>query len=232
VVTLVIGLPLLLAGIGWSAFAFVGALARTSEHHHVTYPWSGGNVTLDVGSGNATIRTSDAASVGVDYTEHYEFKRPTVKATSSAGGLALTSHCDGGPLGENCSINYVITVPKQAGLRLHLGDGNVHLEGVAESVVVQSGDGDIDGTGLLSKSVQVSSGDGDIHLQWAASPARVQLSMGDGNIDLAVPQGSGPYAIRQSGSGSSDIGVATAANATDTMVLHSGDGDVHVGYGG
>ncbi len=169
--------------------------------------------------------------MGVDYTEHYEFKRPTVKATSSASGLALTSHCDNGPLGQNCSINYVITVPKNAGLRLHLGDGNVHLQGIADSVVVQSGDGDIDATGLLSKSVQISSGDGDIHLQWAAPPTNVQLSMGDGNIDLVLPQGSGPYAIRQSGSGSSNIGVATAPDATDTMVLHSGDGDVHVRYG-
>ena len=232
VVTLVIGLPLMLAGVAWSAFAFVGGLARTSEHHHATYPWSGGNVTLNVGSGDAVIRTSDVASVGVDYTEHYEFKRPTLQAASSASGLSLTSHCDSGILGQNCSINYTITVPKQAGLRLHLGDGDVNLQGVAGSVVVQAGDGDIDGSGLLSKNFQVSSGDGGIHLQWAAAPSSVALSMGDGNIDLAVPNGSGPYAIRQSGSGGSDITVATDPNAAATMVLRRGDGDVHVGYGG
>ena len=232
VVTLVIGLPLMLAGVGWSAFALVGVLARTSEHHHASYAWSGGNVTLNVGDGDALIRTADTRAVQVDYTEHYEFKRPRWRVTSSAGGLSLTGHCASGILGQNCFINYVITIPQQAGLRLHVGDGNVNLQGVAGSVVIKAGDGDIDGSGLLSKTVQVSSGDGGIHLQWAAAPSSVALSMGDGNIDLTVPSGSGPYAIRQSGLGGSDITVATDPNAAHTMVLRNGDGSIHVGYGG
>jgi hypothetical protein len=232
VVTIVLGLPLMLAGVAWGAFAIIGVLARTSEHHHATYPWSSGTISLEVGSGDVQIRAASTRTVGVDYTEHYEFKRPTVQAKSSGSGLSLTSHCDSGILGQNCSINYVITVPEQAALRLHLGDGNVNLQGVTASVVVQAGDGDINGSKLRSASFQVSSGDGGMHLQWATAPSNVALSMGDGDIDLTVPNGSGPYAIRQSGSGGSDIKVATDPNAVAAMTLRTGDGNVRVHYGG
>jgi hypothetical protein len=232
IITAVFGVPLMLAGIAWSAFTLIGVLARTSEHHHASYAWSGGAVSLNVVDGNVQIRAADTRTVNVDFTEHYQLKRPTVRASSTAAGVALSGKCAGGVFGQNCSINYVITVPRQAALQLHLGDGDLTLDGVTASVVAHSGDGDINGSGLRSKSFEVSSGDGGIHLQWAAAPSHVSLSMGDGSIDLTVPNGSGPYAIRQSGSGGSDIKVATDPSAAATMVLRTGDGDVRVHYVG
>lgn len=231
ILTAVFGVPLMLAGIAWSAFSLVGVLARTSEHHQASYAWTGGALSLNVDDGNVTIRAAATRTVGVEFTEHYELKRPTVRASATATGVALSSKCGDGILGQNCSIDYVITVPQQAALQLHLGDGDLTLQGVTASVVAHAGDGYINGSGLRSRSVEVSSGDGGIHLQWAAAPTHVSLSMGDGSIDLAVPNGSGPYAIRQSGSGSSDISVATEPNAGATMVLQSGDGSVRVQYG-
>jgi hypothetical protein len=232
VVTLVLGLPLMLAGVAWGAFAFIGGLARTSEHHHASYAWSGGSVSLNVGSGDALIRTSDTTNVEVDYTEHYELKRPSVRATSSKRGVELTGHCPSGIFGQNCSVNYVISVPKQAALQVQLGDGSLTLQGTSASVVAHCGDGDINGSGLLSKDVQATVGDGSVHLQWATAPTRVTSSVGGGSIDLTVPNGSGPYAIRQSGAGGSDIQVSSDPGATSSMVLHAGDGSVHVRYGG
>jgi hypothetical protein len=232
VVALVLGVPLMLGGIAWVAFGFVGGLGRTSEHHHASYAWSGGSVSLNVGSGNAVIKASDTQSIQVDYTEHYEFKRPTVGASSSKSGVQLTAHCPGGILGMNCSINYVISVPKQAALQVRTGDGSLNLQGISASVVAHTGDGSIDGTALLSKDVSVTSGDGSVHLQWATKPTRVSASIGDGSVDIAVPNGSGPYAIAHSGAGGADIQVSTDPAATSSMALHTGDGSIHVGYGG
>ncbi len=231
VLVLALGVPLMLAGVAWSALSVVAVLARTSERHHVAYPWSGGGVSLNVGDGDVQIRAADTRTVGVDYTEHYSLKRPTVKATSSAAGIVLSAHCAGGVFQQNCQINYVITVPKQAALRLQLGDGSLSLQSVTASVVVQAGDGSIDGSDLGSKSLQISAGDGSVHLQWAVAPARVNLDAGDGSVDISVPRGSGPYAIQRSGSGSADIEVANDPAAAATMVLHTGDGSMHVGYG-
>lgn len=231
VVALALGVPIMLASVVWSAFTLVGVLGRTSAHFHTSYAWSGGNVSLNVNDGNVQIRAADTTTVDVDYTEHYEFKRPTVRGVSSPSGVALTGHCTGGVFGQNCQINYVITVPKQASLQLHLGDGTLTLQGVTAPVVAHTGDGSIHGSELGSKTVEATVGDGSIHLQWVAAPARVTSSVGDGSVDITVPHGSGPYAIQQSGSGSGDIGVATDPAATAKMDLHAGDGSVHVRYG-
>ena len=227
----VLGVPLMLAAIAWGAFTVVGVLARTSEHHHVSYPFSGGKVSLDTGDGNVQIRAGDTDRVDVSYTEHYELKRPTVTGRSTAAGVALTARCAGGLFGQNCQINYVITVPKTAALQLRVGDGSLDLQGISATVVAHAGDGSIHGTGLTSKSVDATVGDGSVHLEWAARPTRLNSRVGDGSISVTVPRSSGPYAIEQSGSGSVDIGVATDPASTATMNLHVGDGSIHVGYG-
>ncbi len=229
-IALAIGVPIMLAGIAWGAFSVVGMLARTSEHHRASYAWSGGSVTLNVGDGNVQIRAANTRTVDVEYTEHYQLKRPTVGGRTSSAGVSLTDHCPGGIFGQNCQINYVITVPEQAPLQLHLGDGILSLDGVRASVVAHTGDGSIHGSGLRSKTVEVTAGDGSVNLDWAAAPARVTTRMGDGSINISVPRGSGPYAIRQSGSGATDVAVATDPAAEAKMDLHVGDGSIHVHY--
>jgi hypothetical protein len=231
VLALVVGLPIMLAAAGWTAFTVVGLLARTSEHHQASYAWSGGSISLNLGDGDVQIRAVDARVVDVAYTEHYELKRPVVRASSSAAGISLTGKCASGALGGNCSINYVITVPQQAPLHVRHGDGSLTLAGVSAPVDVRAGDGSITGSQLTSKEVALSSGDGHIDLQWSTAPLRVTSSSGDGDVTITVPHGSGPYAIRHSGSTVSDIRVATDSVAKDSMVLHAGDGRLLVWYG-
>ncbi len=230
-IALAIGLPIMLAGIAWGAFSVVGVLARTSEHHRGSYAWSGGSVTLNVGDGNVQIRAANTRTVDVEYTEHYQLKRPTVGGRTSPAGVSLTAHCAGGVFGQNCQINYVITVPEQAPLQLHLGDGSLRLEGVSASVVARTGNGSIHGSGLRSKTLEATTGDGSVDLGWAAAPTRVTTSVGDGSINISVPRGSGPYAIQRSGSGTADVAVATDPAAAAKLDLHVGAGSLHVGYG-
>jgi hypothetical protein len=232
VVALALGVPIMLASVVWSAFTLVGALGRTSAHFHTSYAWSGGSVSLNLNDGNVQIRAAETRTVDVEYTEHYEFKRPTVKGVSSSSGVALTWHCVGGVFGQNCQINYVISVPKQAALQLRIGDGNLTLQGITAPVVAHTGDGSIHGSGLGSTTVQATVGDGSVHLEWVAGPSRVTAHVGDGSISLVVPRGSGPYAIARSGSGSANIAVATDPAAASKLDLDVGDGSIHVGYPG
>jgi hypothetical protein len=231
-VVVAIGVPLMLAAMAWGSFRLIGVLARTSQHHHVSYAYSGGTLSLNVGDGNVQIRAGDTSRVDVSYTEHYELKRPTVRGSSTASGITLTSHCPGGFFKQDCSVNFVITVPRAAALELRVGEGSLNLQGISSTVVAHTGDGSIDGTDLTSKSVAATVGDGSLHLEWAIGPTRVTSSVGDGSVDITVPRGSGPYAIQHSGAGSSDIGVATDPAAASTMDLHAGDGSIHVGYQG
>jgi hypothetical protein len=226
-----LGVPLMLAAIAWSAFTLVGIFARTSEHHHVSYPFAGGSILLNVGNGNVQIRGGDTSRVDVSYTEHYGLKHPTVSGASTASGVSLSGHCPGGLFGQNCAINYVITVPKAAALQLRVGDGSLTLQGVGGPIVAHTGDGAIHGSQLSSKSVDATVGDGSVHLEWVTGPTRVTSRVGDGSVNISVPRGSGPYAIQHSGSGSSNIAVATDPAAASTMDLHVGTGSIRVGYG-
>jgi Putative adhesin len=225
-----IGVPLLLAGIGQASFNVIGLLARSSENHQVSYPWHGGTLSLHAADGDVTVRRSSAvSSVSVSYTEHYGLKKPTVTGRATAAGVELSSKCPEWVFDNYCSVNYVVLVPAGAALKLTTGDGGVTLEGVDGAVTVNSGDGSLHGTGLLTTNVDASLGDGSVSLQWQTAPARVHLSLGDGSLHLTVPDGSGPYAItKHMGDGSSDIGVAVDPKAPRSMLLEMGDGNLSV----
>jgi hypothetical protein len=229
IAAVVIGIPLLLAAIGQGGLSVVALLTRTSENHSATFQWSGGVIKLHSGDGNVLVQRGSSSTVGVSYTEHYSLKKPTFTGVSSASGLALTGKCPSGLLDQNCSVNYTLRVPSGARLDLQIGDGNVTLDGVTGDVTVDAGDGQIRGTDLRSQSVTTSSGDGSVALRWSLGPKRVDVSMGDGSINLAVPNGSGPYAITPTrGDGSTNITVPVDPNAARSMLLSMGDGSISV----
>ena len=109
-----IGVPVMLVASAFGAFSLVGTFARTSEQHTATYPWQGGAISVTTGGGDVRIEVGTGTQVGVSYTEHYEFKKPTVTATALNDGLQLAARCPGGLYGNNCEINYVLTVPAAA----------------------------------------------------------------------------------------------------------------------
>ena len=226
----------------------VGQLSRSSEHHEVVYPWQGGAITLRTSSGSVRVEIGTSAQVQVSYTEHFQLKRPTVTSSVSTSGLQLTAKCPAGVFGNNCDINYVVTVPATANLVVHSGDGAIHVIGgsgagsfdtgdgdisfdsVSGDIVARSGDGTISGDGVRSKSVQASTGDGGVHIDWSVAPSTVVATTGDGGIGLVVPPGTGPYRISShTGDGGVHVTVPTDPAATATITAESGDGGIDIG---
>jgi hypothetical protein len=230
VVAVVIGIPMLLAGIALGAFNLAGLFAHTSENHQVSYPWHGGTLSLDADNGNVTVRSSPQASaVSVSYTEHFGLKKPVVKGRTLDSGVQLSSRCPSWLLRSGCSINYTILVPAGAKLKLATRDGSVLLDGVDGSVVVNAGDGRVQASDLRSPAVDVKGGDGSVSLNWASAPETVQVSRGDGSVNLSLPANSGPYAVaKQMGDGHSDITVAQDPKASRSIVVHMGDGSLSI----
>lgn len=243
-----IGVPIALASAGLAGFSMVGQLSRASEHHEATYPWHGGALTLNVSSGSVRVEVGTGTQVGVSYTEHFELKRPTVSSSVSANGVQLNARCAGGVLGNNCEVNYVLTVPATAALTLHTGDGAIHViggtgagsfdtgngtitfENVSGDIVAHTGDGGIIGNGVRSKNVQASTGNGRVRIDWAVAPLTVVATTGDGSIDLLVPQGGAPYRTStHTGDGSAHVTVPTDPAATATITAQTGNGGIVIG---
>jgi hypothetical protein len=228
-----IGIPVMLAASGFGAFSLVGTFARTSEQHTATYAWHGdGEISVNASAGDVRIVVGTGTQVGVVYTEHYEFKRPTITATSLNGGLQLAARCAGGVYGSNCEINYVLTVPAAASLVLHTGDGDVQLGASTGTVSATTGEGDINGTQLLSKTVDASTGDGDVKLAWDIAPTSVDATTGNGGINLVVPQGTAYSVSAHTGNGGTHVSVPQDQAATDSITASTGNGDIRISPGG
>ena len=243
-----IGIPIALASAVLAAFSMVGQLARASEHHEATYPWHGGAVTLNTSSGSVRVEVGTGTQVGVSYAEHFELKRPTISSSTSANGVQLNARCAGGVLGNNCDVNYLLTVPAAAVLTLHTGDGAIHViggsgadsfdtgngailfENVSGDIVAHTGDGRIGGNGVRSKSVHASTGNGGVNIGWAVAPLTVVATTGDGGIALTVPQGGGPYRMStHTGDGGVHVTVPTDPAATATITAETGSGGIVIG---
>ncbi len=247
---LAVGLPFVIGAAVVGALGVVGGFAQTSERHVVSYPWSGGAITLHT-DGDVTVQVGTGSQVGVTYTEHYQLKKPTVTSATTGGGVQLTASCPGAVVvfGNSCAINYVLTVPAAAALDLHSGDGDIHVSGstaalslntgdggiefdnVSGDVVAHSGDGDISGTQVSSQNLQATTGDGSIHVTWSVTPTTVAATTGDGGIHLVVPQDSGPYRTStHTGDGSTHVSIATNPTASPSITAESGDGSITIGY--
>ncbi len=232
ITALIAGGPVLLAAIAYTAFTTIGLLAHTTEHHSASYAWQGAVIDVRSGGGNVTVREGDGASVNVAYTEHYGLRKPTVRTSRTASGLSLQAACPGGLFGNNCSVDYTLTVPRGAALELNTGDGSIRLDGVSGIVSAHTGDGSITGTNLRAGRLQAQSGDGSIRLQWATMPRTVTTTSGDGGVTLLVPPGSGQYAIStRTGQGGVHVDVNSDPKAASTLALRTGDGGISVSYG-
>jgi len=195
------------------------------------------------------VVTGGGSQVAVSYTEHYQLKKPTVAATTADSGVQLNAKCPGGIFGNNCEINYTLTVPASARLVLHTGNGpvsvadvtgsltldtgagGISLDNVSGDVVAHAGDGGIGATRLRSTSVQASTGNGGIHLEWVAAPKNVAVQTGDGGIGLTVPQGTGPYAVSATtGDGGTSVDVPSDPSSSSKITAHTGNGGIHVAF--
>jgi len=249
VTALLVGIPFVLAAAGWGAFSMVGLFAQTSDHVETSYPWNGGEVSLQSWSGYVHVVVGSGNEVGVSYTEHYQLKKPTVTGAVSGSGVQLNAKCPGGIFANNCEINYTLTVPAAANLVIHTGDGEIevadstggltlstgaggiNLSAVSGAIDARTGDGGIYATELQSLSVQAKTGDGGIHLGFDVVPMNVDATTGAGGIDIGVPAASGPYKVSASaGNGGKSVTVPIDPNATKLITARTGDGGITIQY--
>lgn len=244
-----IGIPLALGVVGWQAFNMVGFMAQTSEHFEESYAWHGGEIAVDVSSGSVRVVAGDSATVGVSYTEHYQLKKPTASVTPTGTGMLIKARCPGGVFSNNCSINYVLTVPSSAQMAIRTGDGGVRvsdlrgdlsldtgsggvsLANLSGDVQVKTGDGGVRGENLRSGVLEARTGNGGVNLTWSKQPGNVVVRTGDGGVRITVPNGTGPYHVDVStGDGGKHVSVATDPAAKPTITAHTGNGGVVIGY--
>lgn len=201
-------------------------------------------VAVDVGTVAVAVGHDDGATVA--RTRRYLRGRPTTSERLVDGVLTVSSDC-GRPVRLGCGVDYRISVPASAAVRIRTGRASVSVAGIAAMVDVTAGAGDVrlrgthgpvrvttsagsvDGADLVADFLDASTGVGAIRLSMAEPPGRVGLRTGAGGIDLALPVVPDGYRVdAKAGAGKVDIGVPSNPSGNRAVVAMSGAGAIHI----
>jgi hypothetical protein len=246
IMALVIGVPLALVIIGWTALTEVAYAGQASYPVRLDIPVRGQTVRVAVDSGDVAFTQAAGHVLRITGTARYSLVRSTTIWHSTSSGVTVLSQCHF--VTGVCSFGYHATLP--AGMPAFVSDssGNVTLRGLSGAVNVQDGSGDVSGTalsgpravfqgdsgnitvtGLASADVKVSDNSGDIALTFTRVPGHVWVSDDSGNVTLVLPAGNTLYRVSaSSSSGSTGIHVPTSSASAHRITVTDGSGDISI----
>jgi len=217
ILALVIGVPLVLALIGWLGFTAVALVGQASYPVSYTIPVTGGQLVAGVGGGDVTLRQGPGQTAHLTGTVQYDLIRPGVSESTGPNGTNLDVRCRISV--GSCGLNATLEVPSQTAVTLSSGGGDMEVSGI-DDVTLSSDGGDvaISGPGGLTS---VNTGGGDLTASDLAGIGKFSTSGGDitGN-DLAAPS-------VNAGSGGGDVTLVFAKPPANLDITSDG-GDITV----
>jgi Toastrack DUF4097 len=216
-VALVIGTPLALLVIGWTALTAVAYAGLGSFRVNLAVPAAGRTATVDVNSGDVSVGQGAAGQIRVHGTVRYSLVRPRISWQRSASTIALHSRCRV-PVGL-CLLDFAVSVP--AGGRSAVSDasGDLIASGLAGPVTLNDDSGNITAT-RISGAPTISDHSGDIAVS-SLSGSRVLIMDDSGDITVSGVSSGGLTVSDQSG----DISV-TFTRVPDRVQVSDSSGDI------
>jgi Putative adhesin len=210
-ITLMIGVPIALALIGWTAFSLVTGVGQARHPVAGAIPLENGQLVASMGGADVTLhqdqaRASTARLTGV---VQYSLVRPVFTVIGTAVNLDCRI-----PSG-NCGLSTTLDVPADTPVDLVTGGGNVQASGIQRDVTMDTAGGDVTisdtggNTDLATGGGNVNAGDlggivtlttagGDVTVNDLFSP-HVTLDTGGGNVTLTFTRAPAYLKITSSG---------------------------------
>lgn len=208
-IALLIGVPLALVIIGWTALTEVAYAGQGSYPVRLDLPVRGRTVRVSVDSGNLSVGQSAGGRLRLTGTARYSLVRSTVTWHATSAGVTVFSRCHF--MAGECSFNYRVALP--AGSQAFLSDGS----------------GDVTVAGLTSTDVTVSDDSGDVTISFTKIPDRVRVTDQFGDVTLVLPPGRTTYRVSaQTSFGSKSIGVPTSSSSAHVITVIDQSGDISI----
>lgn len=212
--TLLLGMPVLIALIGFTGLSVVGQIGSASFPVDVTgIPASGGQLTAQI-PGNITLRQGPVSAGELTGTAHYSLLRASI---GHAAGI-VQFHCPF-PL-DNCELNGTLKIPRSTrAVSLSTSGGDVTIPDLTSDLTLRTDGGNLS-AGTLTGALDLHTSGGDVNAG-TFSGASMKLSLGGGNLDvnaMAVQQAT----IDSSGG---DVTLDYTRQPTD-LQISSGGGNV------
>jgi len=187
------------------------------------------DLRVDTNDGAVTVRGWDQHTVDVKVTTSgWKIAAGEVEVHEHQSGDSVTlevkipnRHWNVG----NRWLKIDLSVPRDAKLNVHTGDGSVHINDVHGEVRVNTGDGGIDADGI-GGTFEARTGDG--HIRTRGRFDSLYLHTGDGSVEAEAETGSkvtGPWHV-ETGDGSVTLRVPKDLNAD--LEAKTGDGHISV----
>jgi DUF4097 and DUF4098 domain-containing protein YvlB len=187
------------------------------------------DLVLSTFDGSIEIRAWDRSEVSVEIEKRGADKRQTdrieVKASQSGDQVTIDVRApeQGRPhIGFNGSLSarLIVSVPAQANVDAHTGDGSISIERVTGTVQLNTGDGSIKVTETAGE-LRAHTGDGSLALDRV--DGRVDADTGDGSVVL---NGKLEGVRLKTGDGSVRLRADAGSQMAGDWDIHSGDGSV------
>jgi len=123
---------------------------------------------------------------------------------------------------QHRSVRVELTVPREANLNLHSGDGHIRVNGVKGDQQIETSDGSIEVSDLRG-SIRLHSGDG--HIEATGLDGSLDASTNDGHLRV---RGRFDSLRLETGDGSVTADVLPGSKLASNWSIHTGDGSVTV----
>jgi len=234
--TLMIGVPIALALIGWTGFSIVTGVGRASYPVTGTIPLENGQLVASMGGADVTLHQDQArgSTARLTGTVQYSLVHPNFTVIGTAVNLDCRL-----PSG-NCGLSATLDVPADTPVDLATGGGNVQASGLQRDVTMDTAGGDVTlsgvggNTDLSTGGGNVNAGDlggitnfttdgGDVTVNDLFSP-HVKLETGGGNVTLTFTKAPAYLNITSDGG---DITVVVPHSTTTQYAISydTGGGD-------
>jgi len=126
----------------------------------------------------------------------------------------------------NRSVEISIHMPKQGQVKLHTGDGSIHVSNLKGNMELDSGDGSLEVEGV-DGALHAHTGDG--HIRADGRFDGLEIKTGDGRVDTRAEAGS---TLGENGwevdTGDGSVTLAIPSNLAANVELQSGDGHINL----
>jgi hypothetical protein len=215
---LIIGVPVCLALVGWTALGLVADLGEGSYPVSYTVPAATTALTMNV-TGQLTIKPTTARRATLTGTATYSLVRAAVEEQTVGDSTTIGYHCSM-PTG-NCGLDATVTIPATiTRLTAHSGGGDATVTGTTGPVNLSTGDGNVS-VGHASGPLTLNTNSGNIQVS-AVRSTSLFASTGDGDITAGGVTSTTITANTNSGS------ITASGIATAKITASSGDGDIKV----
>jgi DUF4097 and DUF4098 domain-containing protein YvlB len=174
---ILIGVPIVFLIFITGGYSVVSNTGRASFPVSASVPLPAGELTMNLGGGNATLEGSStlSATARVAGTVDYQLSRPTLRV--GAGDISLS--CPALDTG-NCTLNASVDVPTGIALTVSTGGGNVSASDLSGGATLSADGGNIT-LARATGNVALSSGGGDVGVSHV-SGSTVSITADGGNI--------------------------------------------------